>query len=102
MTDNKSNEKIIVNVEESATEASKTSAGTIARIICLVLALINQGLAIAGKGTIDITDEVIYQFCSYGATIITTLVAAWKNNSVTQAAKKADEVLKQLKSKEAA
>lgn len=80
----------------------KISSGTIARTIVLVLALINQALAIMGKGTIDIADDTIYQLCSLGATVITSAVAWWKNNSFTQAAKKADEALKQLKSKEAA
>ena len=80
----------------------KISSGTIARTIVLVLALINQALAIMGKGTIDIADDTIYQLCSLAATVVTSIVTWWKNNSFTQAAKKADEALKQLKSKEAA
>ena len=68
-------------------------AGTIARTICLALALLNQVLAVTGKGTLDIVEEDVYQVVSLIATIITTIVAWWKNNSFTKAAISADEVL---------
>ena len=56
------------------------TSGTIARTIVLILALANQVLAIMGKGTIDIADDTVYQLCSLGATVITALIAWWKNN----------------------
>lgn len=68
-------------------------AGTIARTICLAIALGNQVLAVSGKGTLDIVEEDVYQVVSLIATIITTIVAWWKNNSFTKAAISADEVL---------
>lgn len=75
----------------------KISNGTIARTIILVLALINQILAITGRGTIDIADDTVYQLCSLGATVITSAIAWWKNNSFTQNALQADEVLTLMK-----
>lgn len=77
----------------------KIKADTIARTIVLALALINQVLAIAGKGTLDIAENDVYQICTLIATIATTLVAWWKNNSFTQSAIKADKVLKDEKAK---
>lgn len=75
----------------------KVSSGTVARTIVLALALINQVFAITGKGTIDIADDTIYQICSLGATIVTSLTAWWKNNSFTQEALEADDTLKAAK-----
>lgn len=77
----------------------KVSAGTIARTIVLVIALINQALAIMGKGTIDIADETIYQLCSLAATAVTAAVAWWKNNSFTQAAIEGDVAKNKAKEK---
>lgn len=67
------------------------TSGTIARTIVLILALANQVLAIMGKGTIDIADDTVYQLCSLGATVITALIAWWKNNSFTKAAIAGDD-----------
>ncbi|MHC5228381.1 phage holin [Enterococcus sp. LJL99] len=78
----------------------KISSETIARTIILVLALINQILAIAGKGTLDIVDETIYQVVSLLFTVFSTLLNWWKNNSFTQAAIKADTFLKEEKKNE--
>lgn len=71
----------------------KIKNGTIARTIVLLLALINQVFAIFGIGTIDIADDTIYQLCSLGATVITTGIAWWKNNSFTQAALAGDQAM---------
>ncbi|WP_086350250.1 phage holin [Candidatus Enterococcus clewellii] len=75
----------------------QVSAETIARTIVLMLALINQVLAILGKGTIDIAENDLYQVISLLFTIGSTAVAWWKNNSFTAAAIEADERLKELK-----
>lgn len=75
----------------------KIKADTIARTICLALALFNQILATAGKGQLAFTEDTVYQTVSLCATIITTIAAWWKNNSFTPAAIRADEVLRQLK-----
>lgn len=73
-------------------------AGTIARTIILVLALVNQILTAMGHSVINISDESINTLISTGFTIVTAIVAWWKNNSFTQSALKADEVMKELKS----
>ena len=72
---------------------------TIARTLVLALALINQVLAIVGKQALPFAEDDVYQICSLIATIITSVTAWWKNNSFTQAAIKADELLKKEKSK---
>ena len=75
-------------------QPDKISARTIASTIVLALALANQMLAMFGYGTIDIADETVYQVCSGIATIGAAVWAWWKNNSITKAARKADQVLK--------
>ena len=74
------------------------TSGTIARTIILVLALVNQILTAMGHSVINISDESINTLISTGFTIVTAIVAWWKNNSFTQSALKADEVMKELKS----
>ena len=74
--------------------------GTIARTIVLALALINQLLTAFGYNVIDISDETINTLISTIFTIITAIIAFWKNNSFTPEAIEADEVMKALKSKE--
>lgn len=73
------------------------SAGTIARTIILVLALVNQLLTATGHSVINISDESINTLISTGFTIVTAIVAWWKNNSFTQSALKADEVMREGK-----
>ena len=72
-------------------------ADTIARTIVLALALINQVLAIVGKDVLPFTEDNVYQICTLIATLITSGIAWWKNNSFTQAAIEADELKKKLK-----
>lgn len=78
----------------------KVTSGTIARTIVLALALINQLLTAFGYNVIDISTETINTLISTIFTIVTALIAFWKNNSFTQAALEADEVMKELKGKE--
>ena len=73
------------------------SAGTIARTIILVLALLNQILTAMGHSVINISDESINTLISTGFTIVTAVIAWWKNNSFTQSAHKADEVMREGK-----
>ena len=68
--------------------------GTIIRTILLVLALINQVLAVFGKSPIPIDDDTLTNLISTAWTVIASLIAWWKNNSFTDKAIKADEVLK--------
>ena len=73
-------------------------SGTIARTIILVLALLNQLLTATGHSVINISAESVNTLISTGFTIVTAIVAWWKNNSFTQSALKADEVMRELKS----
>lgn len=72
---------------------NKVSSGTIARTICLGLALLNQVLIIIGKSPLPIEDETISLFISTIATIAISLISWWKNNSFSQKAIEADKVL---------
>ena len=74
------------------------TSGTIARTIILVLALLNQLLTATGHSVINISDESVNTLISTGFTIVTAIIAWWKNNSFTQSALKADEVMRELKS----
>lgn len=73
------------------------TAGTIARTVCLVLALVNQVLAMLGMVPVDIADDTVYQVVSVGATVVTALIAWWKNNSFSKEAVAADEAMKNAK-----
>lgn len=77
------------------------SKDTIIRTVILALALINQVLTSMGHSVIPISDEEITTFLTLLFTIGASLIAWWKNNSFSKEAIKADEYLKELKSKEA-
>ncbi len=72
-------------------------ASTIIRTVVLVLALVNQGLTIAGLNVLPITEEQVTEVLSLVFTIAASLWAWWKNNSFTPAAIKADELMEELK-----
>ena len=76
----------------------KASSGTISRTIILALALINQLLMALGYNVINISDDTINTLVGTIFTIVTAIIAFWKNNSFTKEALKADELLKELKS----
>lgn len=76
---------------------TKVSPDTIARTIVLALALVNQLLAVFGKGTIEIAENDVYQVISLIWTIGSALVAWWYNNSFTKHAIRADDYLDSLK-----
>ena len=76
---------------------TKITSGTIARTIVLFLALVNQILTMCGIQTIPIAEGDINTLIATGFTVVTALVAWWKNNSFTQAAIRGDEVKNALK-----
>lgn len=76
---------------------NNVKADTIARTIVLILALVNQGLAIAGKEALPFAEDTIYQVVTLIATIGASAWAWWKNNSFTKNAIEADKVLEKLK-----
>lgn len=75
----------------------KIDTGTLTRTILIVLALINQGLVIAGKDVLPFSDDQVTQVISFAFTASTALWAWWKNNNFTASAKEAQEYAKALK-----
>lgn len=76
--------------------------GTVIRTVLLFMALINQTLIIFGKPVLPIEEDQItsladtlYLAFSMIFTIVTTLMAWFKNNYVTDKGKQQKEVLKQ-------
>lgn len=72
---------------------SKVSAGTIARTVCLILALVNQVLSATGHSVLPISDAQIESLVTVGLTVAASLASWWKNNSFTKLAIKADNCL---------
>lgn len=75
----------------------KITAGTIARTIVLLLALVNQCLSMAGIQVIPIADEDINALVTTLWTVVAAVVAWWKNNSFTRAARAGDAAMRQEK-----
>ena len=71
--------------------------GTIARTLILALALINQILTASGHSIIAVSDDDINTLITTGFTVVSALLAWWKNNSFTRPALKADEVMREEK-----
>lgn len=72
----------------------KVSKGTIIRTACLLLAIINNMLAIYGKSPLPIDDEMLTNVISFCFTTVTSISGWWYNNSFTQKAIEADELMK--------
>jgi SPP1 family holin len=79
---------------------SNVKTDTIVRTIVLILALVNQGLAIAGKEMLPFTEDQVYQIVTLIATIGASAWAWWRNNSFTKAAIEADKVLEELRNEQ--
>ncbi len=76
--------------------------GTVIRTVLLFMALSNQALIVFGKPILPISEdqvtslaETLYLAFSMIFTIVTTLVAWFKNNYVTDKGKLQKEILKQ-------
>ncbi|KAA0837378.1 MULTISPECIES: phage holin [Bacillus] len=76
--------------------------GTVIRTVLLFIALVNQTLIMFGKSALPISEDQVntladslYLAGSTIFTIVTTLVAWYKNNYVTGKGKQQKEVLKQ-------
>lgn len=69
---------------------------TVIRTIVLIIALINQALAIFGKEAFPVTEDQVYQLVTLIITIGAAVWAWWQNNSFTRHAVLADEYLKEL------
>lgn len=74
-------------------EKKAPSKGTIIRTACLILALVNNALAIFGKSPLPVDNETVTQVVSFIFTLVSSMAAWWKNNSFSQKAIEADESL---------
>ena len=70
---------------------------TIARIVALLVALVNQCLIIFGQDMLPFTANTAYNIVSSVVTIILVIVNAWYNNDFTKAAILSSKVLYALK-----
>ena len=77
----------------------KIKSDTIIRTVLLVIALINNALALFGKSPLPFSNEQVTQFVSILFTIAASMWSWWKNNNFSQAALKGQEVVDELKGK---
>ncbi len=75
----------------------KISKGTIVRTILLLIAIINMGLQHFGIDVIKVDESEIASLVEYIIEIAIIVVGFWKNNSYTDEAIKADELLRRMK-----
>ncbi|MFS0657333.1 phage holin [Niallia alba] len=72
---------------------------TLIRTIVLAVALINQSLVLAGYSPLPFDDSQVENTVTIVFSVAASLLAWWKNNSITREAKEADKYLKELKDK---
>lgn len=75
----------------------KVTKDTIIRTVLLLAALINLMLNAFGKNTLPFTNDEISEAISVVFAVITSIIAWWKNNSFTLAARSGDELMNSLK-----
>lgn len=68
------------------------------RLVVLLLAIGNAAIQIFGIDAVDIGNETAEKAASVAVLIITAATAYWKNNSFTEAAQAADEILQTIRS----
>ena len=70
---------------------------TLIRTVILIYALVNQILTYRGHSILPIGEEQVTELTSIAFTVVTALVAWWKNNSFTAEAIEADKYLAKLR-----
>ena len=76
---------------------TKVKTDTIIRTIVLVIALVNQVLAIMGKQAFPVTEDEVYQVVTLIVTIGAGIWAWWKNNSFSAEAIAGDNLMNKLR-----
>ena len=71
------------------------SAGTTIRTILQILIYINQFIAILGSSSF--ASSPVYQWISFGVTLVITALTYWYNNDWTKAAQTSEEIFDMLK-----
>ena len=72
------------------------SSGTIARTLFLFVSLINGACGIFGLTELNIDENTIYTVVTGLTTIVSAVLAFWKNNSFTKEAIEADKYRENL------
>lgn len=75
----------------------KVKTDTIIRTIVLIIALVNQVLAIMGKQAFPVTEDEVYQVVTLIVTIGASIWAWWKNNSFSAEAIAGDNLMNKLR-----
>lgn len=71
-------------------------ASVVGRICALLVVLINQCLAIFGKGSLPFTENAAYQVASLIATIVIAGINCWYNQDITKVARIAGKLFDSL------
>ena len=72
---------------------------TLIRTIILIYALVNQILTFSGHSILPIGEAQVTELISITFTVVTSIIAWWKNNSFTEEAIEADKYLRELRGK---
>ena len=75
----------------------KPSAGTIARLICLILTLVNQDLVMTGHSPLPFDLGEAEVWIATGLTAVASLWAYWKNKSWAKKATEPDGTIHLMK-----
>lgn len=73
---------------------NKPTKGAIIRTFALFVALVNQLLVAYGASPLPFAEQDVELFVSTMITVVTGLIAWWKNNSFTKKAIEADKKVK--------
>lgn len=77
-------------------DLKNVSSGTIARTLFLFVSLVNSALGMFGFTSLDIDENTIYTVVTGLTTIVSAVLAFWKNNSFTKEAIEADKYKENL------
>ncbi|MGN8914542.1 phage holin [Anaerofustis butyriciformans] len=77
-------------------DLKNVSSGTIARTLFLFVSLVNSALGMFGFTSLDIDENTIYTVVTGLTTIVSAVLAFWKNNSFTKEAIEADKYRENL------
>ena len=83
----------MAKIKDIFANIGNVKAGTWARLILMVISLVNMALAAAGKAPIPANYDELYTIVSIAFSVLVGAAAYWKNNSFTSAAQAADEYL---------
>lgn len=75
----------------------KISKGTIIRLVLLILAIANTAMTVTGRNPLPFDEVWVENTVTLVFDAVVMWLAYWKNNSYTQNALNADEVLAKLK-----